>query len=171
MRTLLLVAALFITISGMAQDYTKTPGNTAGEFIYKGKITFTDLEKEPAFKWYATGIDEYKPNAEDITFLKNELKKYNMVVLMGTWCEDSHNMIPKLYRVLRDTDYPLNRFTMHGLDRNKVGKNNEEIKYKVSSVPTIILYSGDEEMGRITELVQKSVEADLAAIIKDYSEE
>jgi hypothetical protein len=60
---------------------------------------------------------------------------------------------------------------MYGLDRSKQGRNNEETKYHVTSVPTVILFSGEEEIGRITELVEKSVEADLAAIIKEYLEE
>lgn len=173
MRTLLLVAALFISIHShsMAQSFTRSIGNTKDELIFHGQVTFADLEKETSFKWFAEGAATYKPDAEDITFLKKELKKYTMVVLMGTWCEDSHNMVPKLYRVLRDVDYLANKFVMYGLDRKKQGTKNEEAKYRVTSVPTVILFSGEEEIGRITELVQKSVEADLVAIIKDYQEE
>lgn len=155
----------------MAQSFEKRLGNTPDELIYQGKVTFADLNKESAFKWFAEGYGNYKPNAEEITFLKNELKQFDMVVLMGTWCEDSHNMIPKLYRVLRDTDFPLNKFVMYGLDRNKIGLHHEEEQYKVTSVPTVILYSAGQEAGRITELVQKSVEADLANIIREYNEE
>lgn len=171
MRKLLFIATLFISVNSMAQSFEKSIGNTRDEIIYKGTVTFADLEKETTFKWFTEGAATYKPDAESITYLKKELKNYDMVVLMGTWCEDSHNMIPKLFRVLRDTDYKFTKFTMYGLDRNKQGRNNEEEKYRVTSVPTVILFSGEEEIGRITELVEKSVEADLEVIIKEYLEE
>lgn len=172
MRTILFIAALFFSISMNAQPlFEKKEGNTKDEIIYNGEVSFGDLEREIAFKWFAEGARAYQPAAEHITALKKRLKHYDMVVLMGTWCEDSHNMIPRLYKVLRDTDYPFTRFKMYGLDRSKTGKNNEQEKYHVTSVPTVILYFRGTEVGRITELVDKSVEADLATMIEEFESE
>lgn len=168
LSTLLVLAVM--TVNAQSK-FEKKQGNVPDEIIYHGEVTFADLDKESEFKWFGMGYNLYEPDRETISYLKKAIKKYNMVVLMGTWCEDSHNMMPRLYKVLRMIDYPLNKFVMYGLDREKQGTKGEEKKYAVSSVPTVILFHDGQEIGRITELVEKSVEADLAAIIEEYEAE
>ena len=93
------------------------------------------------------------------------MKQYTMVVFLGTWCDDSHYLIPRLERVLQMINYPQSKLTMYGVDRAKTAKNGEEIKYGVTLVPTIILFKDGKEVGRITETVKKTIEEDLASII------
>ena len=104
----------------------------------------------------------------DVALLAKELYKYSMVIFMGTWCEDSQNLIPKLDKVLSAANADRNNIVMYGVDRAKTVGNDMEKTYKVSFVPSIILFDGTTEIGRITESVQKSVEADLAGIIRKY---
>src|ERR1700744_1342541 len=68
--------------------------------IFKGACTFEDLNKEPSFTWLQKGMNAYKPDSTKIAYLKKNLPKYRMVVFMGTWCDDSHFLIPKLEKVL-----------------------------------------------------------------------
>lgn len=167
MKTLLVVlASSFISMAGMAQ--TGRPDistNERGEIVYNGLTTFDDLEEEESFTWLAKGAEEYRPDGTKILYLSEKLPLYDMVVVMGTWCEDSHNMIPKLYKVLSQAEYPMEKLRMYGVDRNKQCKTGEHEKYKVTNVPVIILMKDGKETGRITEMVNKSVEADLAGII------
>ncbi|MBZ0097570.1 MAG: thioredoxin family protein, partial [Taibaiella sp.] len=144
--------------------------NDRNELVFTGQFTFADLQQEESFKWMTEGTDAYQPGAEDISYLKNELNKYQLVVFMGTWCEDSHNLIPKLYKALEASGYPAQQLTLYGLNREKKGKGTAHEEYKVLYVPTIIVLSDDKEVGRITETVRKSVEADLVTIIKDFQE-
>ncbi len=105
------------------------------------------------------------PKKNQPNYLRDHLKDYTIVIFMGTWCDDSHNIIPKLEKTLKEIDYPLSGVTMYGVDRAKTTKNGENKTYNISRVPTIILFKGGKEAGRITETVLKSVEADLAAIL------
>lgn len=98
--------------------------------------------------------------------LKKHLSEYDIVVLMGTWCEDSHNLVPKLFKTLKAADYPDTRVVMYGLDRNKEGKYIEHKAYKVERVPTIILIKNNGEVGRIVESVKKNIETDIVQLIK-----
>lgn len=134
--------------------------------IYIGTFKFEDLDNEKTFDWYDKGLKAYHPNREDLVYLQKYLPDYNIDIVMGTWCEDSQVMIPQLYQVLDVANYPMTQYTMHGVDRNKKGKNSEELKYKVALVPTIILSRDGKEIGRIVESPKKSIEADMAAIIK-----
>lgn len=170
MRILFLALAIFTVMHTQAQGTFDKAINDRNELVYTGQFTFTDLQQEESFKWMTEGTDAYQPDAEDISHLKSELNKYQLVVFMGTWCEDSHNLIPKLYKVLEASSYPAQQLTLCGLDREKKGKGTAHEEYKVLYVPTIIVLSNGKEVGRITETVRKSVEADLAAIIKDFQE-
>ena len=147
-----------------AYDVSKDEKN--GELVYNGLITFDDLNKEPTFTWLKSGNDEYKPEETAANYLRTHLKDYSIVVFLGTWCDDSHYLIPKFEKVLQMIEYPLSQISMYGADRAKTTKNGEHKKYNITLVPTIILFKGEKEAGRITETTQKSIEADLVAIIK-----
>lgn len=166
MRFALLALAFIISFPSMAQTYDKLTDAETGDIIFKGTVTFYDLEKEPAFTWFSQGAKAYHPDATAMKLLKSSLKDYSITILMGTWCEDTQNILPKLYTVLRQCNYPMGKLKMYGLDMSKKGKNKEEVTYHVSNVPTIILSLNGQEQGRIIESVEQSIEEDLADIIQ-----
>lgn len=167
MKTILAATAiLLMSFTGNAQKTTPDIGkNDRGEIVYNGFTTFDDLEQEASFTWLGEGAKAYQPDGAKVLYLSEKLPLYDMVVVMGTWCEDSHNMIPKLYKVLSEAEYPMERLKMYGVDRDKHCKTGEHETYKVTNVPVIILLKDGKEAGRITEVVNKSVEADLVHII------
>ena len=89
-----------------------------------------------------------------------------MVVFMGTWCDDSHELIPKLEQLLQMTGFPAASVTMYATDHAKKTKGGEDKQYNITLVPTVIIIANGKEVGRITESVEKSIDADLAAIIR-----
>ena len=144
--------------------YATYKDSVDGGVVYNGLITFDDLNKELSFTWL-NEVNDYKPSENVIEFLQAYLKPYTMVVFMGTWCDDSHYLIPRLERVLQLINYPKSSLTMYGVDRAKTTKSGDEKKYDITLVPTIILFKDGKEVGRITESVKKTIEDDLAAII------
>ncbi len=167
MYKLLLALLLMINISAGAQTktYDTTRDVKNGQMVFNGPITFNDLFTETSFNWLQSGIDEYKPVADAMAVLQSRLKEYTIVVFIGTWCDDSHYLLPKFTKVLQQVGYPLTGVTMFGTDREKKTKNGEQKQYNISLVPTIILLKDGKEAGRITESALKSVEEDLAKII------
>ena len=167
MRILLVVLALMLGGNAMAQnnfDISKDKEN--GSTLYRGQLTFNDLHEQLSFKWLDQGVKEYKPDTASIRFLKQNLPVYHITVFLGTWCSDSQDLVPKFYKVLQETDYPMNQYLMYGVDREKHAKGGEEKMYNVTNVPVFILYKNNREIGRITEAVTKSIEADLCAVIE-----
>ena len=166
MKKILFALMLLASTTAMAQTPTYIPSKDSvdGGIIFNGPVTFDDLNGEVTFTW--TGHSkEYKPYDKVIDYLQKYLKDYSIVVFMGTWCDDSHILIPRLERVLIQANYPLAKVTMYGVDRAKRTKNGEEKKYNITLVPTIILFKNGKEVGRITENVKKTMEDDLAAIV------
>lgn len=166
MKQILLLAALLMSLSSFAQsDFDISKDKENGAIVYKGQISFDDLNKEHTFTWMKKS-DEYKPDSATMVSLKKDLPKYEMVVLMGTWCDDSHILIPRLYKVMQQAGYPMAKCKIYGVDRAKETKYIEHKLYSVQKVPTIILFKDHSEVGRIVESVKKSIEADLAQLIQ-----
>lgn len=171
MRYILSIVILLLTMNGQAQPrYQQIRDKDTKDLIFVGQISYYDLENEPEFKWFNKGVAGYEPDKEVINYLKQHMRGYEMVTVLGTWCEDSHDMIPKLYKVLRQADFNMKMHTMYALDLSKKGQYKEEEKYGIESVPTIILYKNGEEAGRIVETVIESVELDLKEIVEYYEE-
>lgn len=167
MYKLLIALLLMINISADAQTkaYDTSRDVKNGQMVFNGPITFSDLFTETSFSWLQSGIDEYKPVADAMAVLQSRLKEYTIVVFIGTWCDDSHYLLPKLVKVLQQAGYLLTDVTMYGADREKTTKNGEQKQYNITLVPTIILFKDGKEAGRITESALKSVEEDLVKII------
>jgi hypothetical protein len=169
MKAILSTALLIIiSMTALAQKsgYKVSKDTITGGLIFDGRITFNDLNNEKSFDWLKSGEEDYTPDPAQIAYLKHRLPDYNMVVFMGTWCDDSHYLIPKLEKVLQLASYPMQQYTMYGVDRDKKTQTLAHETYNITLVPTIILLSGDQEVGRITESVNTSIEADLLNLIR-----
>jgi thiol-disulfide isomerase/thioredoxin len=172
MRFLILVAFIFFNSAVMAQtptpvrkDIDVSKDSTTGFLIFNGTLTVDDLLNEPSFDWMKKGMDEYTPNQEYIKYLQQVLPQYQMAVFLGTWCDDSHYLVPKLMKVLQATGFPTANLTMYGVDRKKNTKSGDNTKYGITNVPTIILLKDGVEKGRITETVKLNIETDLTNIV------
>jgi hypothetical protein len=167
MKELFVALTLMISLNSFAQtDYDRSIDKENEAVVFKGQLTFDDLQKEPSFSWFSTGAASYKPDSADIKLLKKHLPNYNLVVLLGTWCDDSQLLIPRLYKVLTASAFPMDKYAMYGVDRAKEAKYVEHKLYRLEKVPTIIVYRGHTEVGRIVETTKKSIEKDLAGIIE-----
>lgn len=169
MRFILPLVFIFISMSASAQSYKKLIDKDTEKTYYQGKVSFDDLKAEQLFTWYNKNAD-YTPNKDVVSELGAALKSYEVeiVVFIGTWCSDSHELVPKLERVLNDCHYPVNQVNMYALDLEKNSLDGIEQKFNIEYVPTIILIKDDKEMGRIVETVEESIESDMLRVVLDY---
>jgi thiol-disulfide isomerase/thioredoxin len=171
-RILVLLLALTVYTTASAQKpYTTSKDEETGAVIFKGPITTADLSSESSFSWYNRGRTAYVPDSGAIKYLRTALPNYTLVTLMGTWCDDSQNLVPRLAKVLEASRYPMNKFVMYGVDRSKQTNGIEGKLYDVKKVPTIIVFKGNKEIGRIVENVTRSVEVDMVQIIEKASQQ
>jgi len=167
MKNLLIGLLVFVSIHAMGQNdrYDILKDKKTGATVIKGECTFDDLLRQPSLGWLTRGANNYKPDTAKLSYLKRHIKDYEIVVFMGTWCDDTYNILPKLYKILLLTNYPMSEYTMYGVDRTKATKYIEHKLYKIENVPTIILSRQHTEIGRITESLKKTVESDIAGLI------
>lgn len=154
-----------MSLNSFAQPYETSKDTENGSVVLKGRITMGDLKNEPTFTWLKDN-GGYSPEPVATQYLKENLENYTLVVVMGTWCEDSQILVPKLYATLTQALFPIDQLTVFGVDRTKDALNGEKAQYNIEKVPTIIVYKDAKEIGRIVEIATKSVEEDLVNIIK-----
>jgi len=168
MKALLIAGlSLLCSLQTIAQkQYVVSKDDQTGATIFKGPINFDDLSSDPSFTWYAKGMSTYTPDSDAVHYLRKELPAFTVVILMGTWCDDSQLLIPRLSKVLDLCGFPKNKTILYGVDRAKETGGMESRIYEVKKVPTIILYKGNREVGRIVESVKRNIESDLAQMIE-----
>ncbi|MBC7948473.1 MAG: thioredoxin family protein [Chitinophagaceae bacterium] len=122
-----------------------------GSKILKGIITRDLLEKDTSFNWYASNLKGYSPNADALNGLKKFGDSIQLLVFMGTWCDDSRYIIPKFYSLLDATAFPKEKITMIGVDRSKKSHSNLTDALNIINVPTILVMKKGREVGRVVE--------------------
>ncbi len=124
--------------------------------------------KAPYSDWYVKEHDEYAIDQKAINDLKKDkINSYNIIVFMGTWCEDSHRDFPRLMKILEEVKYPDNKLTIIAVNRKKESPTGDEGIYNIQKVPTIIVEKYGKEIGRIIEMPTTGyIERDLVNILK-----
>src|SRR5262245_44683495 len=101
MKQLLVSLLVLLSVHALAQNsrYDVLKDKKNGSTVIKGEYTFEEMLKQPSFGWLARGANNYKPDTAKISYLKKYIKNYEIVVFMGTWCDDTWTILPKLYKV------------------------------------------------------------------------
>lgn len=145
------ISALLITITTAAQNQYEVMVERPNEKTLKGIISREVLQSDTSFKWYAENLKGYSPNAVAVQGLKKNKDSVQLLTFMGTWCEDSHNIIPKFYSLLDAAGFPQDRITLIGVDREKKTLSHLAEALNVKNVPTIIVMKNGKEAGRVVE--------------------
>jgi thiol-disulfide isomerase/thioredoxin len=139
--------------------------NVEQEDILVGKITQEDLEQAPFSAWWDPMYKSFKPSEETMNTIKDNINDYEIKVFMGTWCGDSKREVPKLYKLLNESGYNMDKIEMQGVTHAKTLPNDLQEEYDVHHVPTVIFYKNGKEVNRFVEYPQEEFEDDIAKIV------
>lgn len=146
-----ILITLFSNVSSFAQSQYQILTERPNEKTYKGILSQEILTGDTSFKWYAENLKGFTPNANAVTQLRKNADSIQLIAFMGTWCEDSHFIIPKLYSLLDAAGFSKDRLTLIGVDRNKKTLSHLAEALNVKNVPTIIVMKNGKEIGRVVE--------------------
>ncbi|QBJ85309.1 thioredoxin [Chryseobacterium gleum] len=165
------VSSLFLAAQQLSAQ--KVVVNREVETQNDGKMLLGNQLKEQFLKapyadWYVKEHDEYALDQKAVSELKKEkIGSYDIIVFMGTWCEDSHRDFPRLMKILEAVNYPDSKLTIIAVNRKKESPTGDESLYNLQKVPTIILKRYGKEVGRIIEMPTTGyIERDLVQILK-----
>lgn len=134
-----------------AQNQYEVLVERPNEKSYKGLITKEILQADTSFKWYAQNLIGYTPNKIAVDGLQQHKDSLQLLVFMGTWCEDSQFIIPKLFSLTEAAGFPAERITLLGVDRKKKSFGSLSLALNITNVPTIIVLKQGKELGRVVE--------------------
>ncbi|SDR72944.1 TlpA family protein disulfide reductase [Christiangramia echinicola] len=131
-----------------------------------GEFHKEDLQQKPFSSWFKPRYSDFSPQTEAMETIKENIEDYEIKVLMGTWCGDSKREIPKLLKILDNSDFNYKNIEMIAVDYNKTTPSKIEEELNVHRVPTIIFYKDGKEANRFVEYTQEeTLEEDIAKIV------
>jgi len=145
----------------------KIDDRVEGEILF-GQINLEGLNGDVCSDWYKKGTEDYQLNMNLLSELKKkDLTGLKMTLVLGTWCHDSHLQVPRMIKILKTLKFPMSELELFAMDTHKQAPGVDLNTIKVTLVPTLIVYKGTEELGRIIESPKVSLEADLLEILKN----
>ncbi|MDC0365043.1 thioredoxin family protein [Gammaproteobacteria bacterium] len=86
-------------------------------------------------------------------------------VLFGTWCHDSQREVPRFLQLLNSLNIQENYIHLIGLNFLKNEPLNRGKHFQIKKTPTFVFLRNQKEIGRIVEMPEISLEADLLKIL------
>jgi hypothetical protein len=112
-------------------------------------------------------MDAYEPTPAAVAAAAAEKRDLTMTVVLGTWCGDSKEFVPRVLKTLHEAANPRIRVELVALDNQFLHPQDVIASRRIINVPTVILESGGREIGRITETpAGPTMEDDVAAILR-----
>lgn len=159
------MAALILGSCSSTHESYRTETDMTGAKVVIGKIDRKLLEHDPDFQWFTNGYARYTVEPGILEALKPRSADLRFVLFLGTWCSDSKAEVPKMFKVFDALSLTPDRIEMYGLDRMKNSDDGAAQRYGVTLVPTLIVYAGQKEIGRIVEQPRNGVEYDINQMI------
>lgn len=165
-KLIILCSFLMVLNQSEAQTY-ETVKDRTGKKLLKGFVTDSLLRAEPAeFKWFEENEGVYTPAEPVLNSFIAKKDSVTFMVFFGTWCPDSHYVVPRFYKILDQAGIDKRRVTLFALDRTKKDAAHFATNFNVLHVPTIIILKDGKETGRVVEYgVTGKFDEELAKIL------
>jgi len=117
-----------------------------------GIIDKNALIGDTSFKWYAESQRIYPhPDTSLVNVFRSNKDKIYFLFFGGTWCEDTHFILPKFYKVQEASGFPESRITVFAVDRKKNVTGNIAHAMNITRTPTVVVMKDGKELGRLVE--------------------
>lgn len=157
---------LFISTFAEAQTHTYEIIPDKQTKVLKGLLQRSDIESDTAFKWFKQNMQYGRADDAAVNAFKKNMGKFSVIVFVGTWCEDSQNMLPVFYRLADKAAIPADNIFLIGVDRSKTTSQNLQKAFNVTLIPTFIVMKDGKEVGRVVEYGKYGqIDKDLGEIV------
>lgn len=117
-----------------------------------GIIDKNVLESDTSFHWYAESQKIYQnPDTDAVDAFRNNKDKIYFIIFTGTWCEDSHFIVPKFFKIQEASGFPEDHIVLFAVDRKKNTTGNMAKALHITATPTIVVMKDGKEFGRLVE--------------------
>jgi hypothetical protein len=128
-----------------------------------GKI---EKEKLSNYSWYNAEFTKYAADQAALDKLKPYVADLTVLVVMGTWCSDSHELVPAFFKIASQIGLPDTQVEMIAVDRKKYCPFPDISSLQIEYVPTFFVSYKGKIVGKIVETPAKTLEADMLELLK-----
>lgn len=169
MRKLFTIVFLYLLSNNLYAQHFEAVKDRTGKMLLKGFVTDSILKADTInYKWFIQDGKTYVPKDEIVQAFATNKNAVQFLIFFGTWCADSHYVLPRFFKIKEAAGIANNRITMFGLDRTKKDATHFASALGIEHVPTIIIYRNGKELGRVVEYgATGKFDEELAAILKN----
>lgn len=134
-----------------------------GKIMIIGECSWDEWQK--ATNWESANDNLFSQSGIDS--LKQLVDKNNIsfYIFAGSWCGDSKSELPKIIKLFQLIKLNEAKYKLFGVDRSKLEPSNTSSNFSIERVPTLIILSNGNEIGRIVEYPTTSWIDDINRII------
>ena len=167
MKATLLALTLLITASICGQDTNRLVFDSLkSQEVIMGYCDRDFLENLHPFNlYYADDYRDYNPKLPEPDSMLQLLNDISITIVLGTWCSDSKEQIPRFFKVLDMAGFPSDSVQLIGVDGMKKATGIDIDWLRIERVPTFFFFRNGELLGRIIEIPEISLEKDMLEIV------
>lgn len=113
-----------------------------------GPITASQLRSEYAD--FEQAYQAFSPRQEELQAMQ-ALEGKSVLVFLGTWCHDSQREVPRLLKLLDESDVSLSRLELIAVGLDKTDPQGVAKQFNLLYTPTIIVLEQERERYRMVE--------------------
>jgi thiol-disulfide isomerase/thioredoxin len=161
-RLNLIIASVIIPIIVFSQEFNKKIIDPKyGKEILFGYCDRAGLEKGEYGKLFDEYYSIYEPDKSVTDQLKLKQAGVEILIVLGTWCSDSQEQVPRFFKVLDRIRFDKKSVQLICVNSSKEAGEVDLVNYDIHKVPTFIIYKKGREVGRIIENPYMTLEKDL----------
>ena len=166
MKSIIWIMLTFVSLTTMAQDKNKVIVDEKSKSeILIGYCDRQGLNSEVFREYFNKEYDNYALDTKTIEQIQKLRKNIEIVVVMASWCHDSKVQVPRFYKILDEAKIKDSRVSLIAVDSNKTTDDVDITGMNIQRVPTFIFYKKGNEIGRIVEKPNSTLEKDMLLIL------
>ena len=134
--------------------------------IMIGYCTLQGISDTGFLSAYLKEYDNFITKKELRSQMYSLLDGISVTIVMGTWCSDSREQVPRFFRMFNDLEHSFADPTIICVDRDKKAGDVSLEGLNILKVPTFIVYYKGKELGRIVETPKTTMDQDFLNILK-----
>jgi hypothetical protein len=161
------LSLLFLIQFVSAQEINKMAKDPKTEKMLLSGLCDRDGLMEGEFgKFYDQYYTSYKTDKKVVKDIKQKYQGVSIVIILGTWCHDSKEQVPRFYKILDMAKWDMSMIEQYCVNTSKLAEGIDISEYNIEKVPTFIFYKDGKELGRIIETPVTTLEKDILLIIE-----
>lgn len=161
-----ILACLLIVMFVDAQEINKVVFDLElNQEVLIGACNRVGLQNDLFKQWFDAGYENYKPDASTIKELKKLKKDFSATIIIGTWCKDTKEQMPRFYKIADEMGLNEKNIRLIAVNRSKSAGDVNTENFNVTKIPLFVFYKGDVEVGRVIETPTFSLEKDMLFVL------